>query len=72
MALVHQVASSFSLEKSAGRAAFSSAVWDNIVGSAGVVGGAGLTNDTRETGGDEIPGSGVKGVVSSGFLSQQG
>lgn len=42
------------------------------MGSAGVVGGAGLTNDTRETGGDEIPGSGVKGVVSSGFLSQQG
>ena len=55
MALIHQVASSFFPEKSEGRAAFSSAVCEDMGVSAGVTRGAGPV-----TGG--FPGVGSKGV----------
>ena len=56
MALIHRVESSFFPEKSAGRAAFSSAVCKDMGGGAGVTRGAGPV-----TGGG-FPGMGSEGV----------
>ena len=56
MALIQQVASSFFPEKSEGRAAFSSAVCEDMGGSAGVARGTGPV-----TGGG-FPGMGSEGV----------
>ena len=56
MALIHRVASSFFPEKSAARAAFSSAVCEDI----GV--GAGVAKGTWAVTGGGFPGVGSKGV----------
>ena len=56
MALIHRVASSFFPEKSEGRAAFSSAVCEDM----GV--GAGFTRGTGPVTGGEVSGMGSEGV----------
>ena len=72
MALIHQVALSFFPEKSEGRAAFSSVVCEDIGGSTGGSGSAGLVTRCGS------PGVGSEGVSGGedgkgwGFLWQQG
>ena len=61
MALIQQVVSSSFPEKSKGRAAFSSAVCEDMMGGVGVTRGAG-----PETGG------GFPGVGSEGVLGDEG
>ena len=64
MALIHQVASSFLSEKSAGRAAFSSEVCKDIARGAVGAGGAGPAVGVGDTGSREACGAGDKGCSS--------
>ena len=61
MALIQWVASSFFPEKSEGRAAFSSAVYEDMGVGAGVARGAG-----------PVTGGGFPGVGSEGFSGDEG
>ena len=61
MALIQRVASSSFPEKSEGRAAFSSAVCEDMGGGAGATRGAGL-----------VTGGGLPGVGSEGVLGDDG
>ena len=72
MALIHQVASSFLPEKSAGRAALSSEGCEDMGGAMGAK-GAGPTMGTGDTGsGGASGGAGVEGCSGWGFLGQRG
>ena len=71
MALIHQVASSFLPEKSAGRAALSSEVCEDMGGAVGAE-GVGPTVGAGNTGSRGASGAGVKGCSGWGFLGQQG
>ena len=72
MALIHQVVSLFLPVKLAGRAAFSSAVCEDITGGAVGTGGAGPTGGAGETGSGGASGAGVEGGSGWGFLGWQG
>ena len=72
MALIHQVASLFLPEKSAGRAALSSEGCEDMGGAVGAKGtgptvGTGVTGSRGASGG-----AGVKGCSGWGFLGQRG
>ena len=72
MALIHQVASSFFPEKSAGRAALSSEGCKDMGGAVGAE-GAGPAVGTGVTGsGGASGGAGVEGCSGWGFLGQRG
>ena len=60
MALIHQVASSFLPEKSAGRVAFSSEVCEDIIGGTVRARGVGPTVSAGVTGSGEASGTGDK------------
>ena len=72
MALIHWVASLFLPEKLAGRAAFTSAVCEDMAGGAAGARGAGPTVGAGDIGSRGASGAGVKGCSGWGFLSQQG
>ena len=75
MALIHWMASSFSPEKLAERAAFSSVVCEDMTGGAMGARGAGPTGGAWVTGGigsDEASSVEDKGCTSWGFLDRQG
>ena len=71
MALIHQVASSFLPEKSAGRVALSSEGCEDMGGAVGAR-GAGPTVGAGGTGSGEASGAGDKGGMGWGFLCRQG
>ena len=71
MALIHQVASSFLPEKSAGWAALSSEGCEDMGGAVGVE-GAGPAVGAGDTESGGASGAGVEGCSGWGFLGQQG
>ena len=71
MALIHQVASSFLPEKSAGRAALSSEGCKDMGGAMGAK-GAGPTGSARDIGSGDTSGVGDEGCSDWGFLGQRG
>ena len=59
-------------EKSAGRAALSSEVCEDMTGGLGGAESTGPTGVTGGTGSEEASGAGEKGCASWGFLDKQG